>query len=77
MPFLCVLGVLFSLLALNLFKRIDFDAKFCSFLNLYNREGVETIGLDDAAARLGTDLNSGLVICFGLSFLRSFFWDNY
>lgn len=27
----------------------------CSFLSLYDREGVETIGLDDAAMRLGVE----------------------
>ncbi|KAG9147792.1 hypothetical protein Leryth_003411 [Lithospermum erythrorhizon] len=28
----------------------------CSnFLNLYNREGVDTVGLDDAATRLGVE----------------------
>lgn len=28
---------------------------FCSFVSLYNRDDVESVGLDDAARRLGVE----------------------
>lgn len=40
----------------------------CSFLNLYNRPGVQSVGLDDAANRLGTYLFIYLFLGLGFSF---------
>lgn len=37
----------------------------CSFLSLYNRDGVESIGLDNAASRLGFQMN---IYCYMCSF---------
>lgn len=42
---------------------------FYSFLSLYDRDGIDTIGLDDAAARLGL-LPDNLFIDFISRFLN-------